>query len=52
MQIGDTREVNYHKFCSTCENAKKSENDDPCFDCLTQGWNYHSEKPINYKPKE
>lgn len=48
----NTKEVDFRKFCETCEHRKVKETEDPCNDCLTQGFNYGSKKPINYKEKE
>ena len=46
------KEVYFNEYCPKCKNWEKSEADDPCFDCLNQGWNEDSHKPICYKPKD
>ena len=44
-----TKEVNYNKYCRTCKYRSTKETDDPCNECLTQGWNVDSRKPIRYE---
>ena len=44
-----TKEVFFSKYCETCENSKLPETEDPCNECLAQGWNANSHKPIFYK---
>ena len=43
--------VEFDKWCKLCEHWEKREDEDPCFDCLNQGWNEDSTKPILYKEK-
>lgn len=43
------REVNFEKYCKTCENRKKDEKFDPCNDCLEEPMNENSEKPVYWK---
>jgi hypothetical protein len=43
------KEVYYDKYCSTCKNKKKAENEEPCWECLTTPVNEDSHKPIKYK---
>lgn len=47
----DTRvhEVDYHKWCPTCAHYELDEKKDPCHDCLNQGWNVDSRKPIHWE---
>lgn len=46
------KEVRFDQYCPKCEHWEKSEAEDPCYDCLNQGWNYESHKPIMFKEKE
>lgn len=46
------KEVRFDQYCPKCENWEKSEAEDPCYDCLNQGWNDESHKPIMFKEKE
>ena len=48
---GKQKEVYFHIYCVKCEHKDIPEEEDPCRDCLTQGWNIDSHKPINYKEK-
>lgn len=43
------KEVYFNEWCGKCVNSDKEENEDPCWDCLTQGWNEDSHKPIHFK---
>ena len=42
-------EVNFEKYCKTCEYRELDEKNDPCCDCLDHGCNSQSEKPVNWK---
>ena len=44
-----TKEVRFDEFCPKCKHWDKRENEDPCFDCLNQGWNEDSHKPIFFE---
>ena len=46
------KEVRFDQYCPKCEHLEKSEAEDPCYDCLNQGWNDESHKPIMFKEKE
>lgn len=46
------KEVRFDLYCSKCKYWEKSEADDPCWDCLDQGWNEDSHKPIRFEEKE
>lgn len=48
----NTKEVRFDVYCKTCKNYEKRESEDPCFDCLNQGWNEDSHKPIYYDEDE
>ena len=47
-----TKIVNFKKYCPLCEHEKVKETQDPCNDCLAQGGNYNTEKPIHFKEKK
>lgn len=49
MMENRTKEVYFNKYCRICKNWNVKETDDPCNECLTQGWNVDSRKPINYE---
>ena len=48
----DTKEVNFRLYCPKCAHYKLKETEEPCNECLAQGFNYDSHKPINYKEKD
>lgn len=43
-----TKEVYYSEWCKNCKYRDLDETHDPCNECLTQGWNMDSHRPINY----
>ena len=47
-----TKEVYFHEYCKTCKYKDKEDWDDPCNDCLAQGYNYDSHKPVEYQKGE
>lgn len=47
-----TKEVRFDTYCPLCKNYEKTEAEDPCFDCLNQGWNEDSHQPIYYEEAE
>lgn len=49
MDIGLTREVDYGYYCKRCQYRDKLEEEDPCFECLSNPTNLYSKKPTNYK---
>ena len=46
------KEVRFDIYCKTCKYADNKESEDPCWDCLDQGWNEDSHKPIKWEAKE
>lgn len=46
------KEVRFELYCCTCKHLSKDASEDPCWDCLNQGWNYGSHKPIKYEEGE
>lgn len=43
------KEVRFDQYCNKCKYQKKTESDDPCYECLNYGVNIDSRKPIHYK---
>lgn len=43
------REANFYKYCRTCKYKDLDEKFDPCNDCLAEGVNVDSEKPVYWK---
>lgn len=46
-----TKEVRFDLYCKQCLHWEKSEAEDPCWDCLNQGWNDDSHKPIYFEER-
>lgn len=42
-------EVDFNTYCKLCKHKDVLETDDPCNECLEQGYNYNTSKPVNYK---
>lgn len=47
-----TKEVYFDKYCPKCKHYEKSESEDPCYECLEDGWNDDSHKPVKFEEKE
>ena len=49
-----TKEVRFDKWCSKCKHEEESEFDvnSACFDCMYDGSNEDSTKPIKWQEKE
>ena len=46
-----TKEVRFDLYCKECVNYEKGEEEDPCWDCLNQGWNEDTHRPIHFADK-
>lgn len=44
-------EVNW-EYCKYCKYSKKTEQDDPCWDCLNEPVNDDSRRPLYYQEKD
>ncbi len=47
-----TREVRFDIWCAQCRHKDKPETEEPCRDCLDEGGNEDSEKPVRFEPLE
>ena len=45
-------EVRFDIYCEKCKYKDKAENEDPCWDCLTETVNQDSRKPVYFKEDE
>ena len=45
------KEVRFDIYCEKCKHKDLKENKSPCNECLEQGMNDNSEKPVNYESK-
>lgn len=43
---------NFRLYCPKCAHYEVPQEEEPCNECLGCPTNTHSEKPVNYKPKE
>lgn len=43
------KEVFFYKYCPTCKHINVSPDEDPCNECLTNGKNINSHKPVNWE---
>jgi len=50
--VRNKKEVYFAQYCSKCKFGPLEEHQDPCDDCIEQGWNENSHKPIKFEPKE
>lgn len=52
MDTNVYKEVDFYKYCPTCQYKETAEGEEPCNECLTNPSNVNSHKPVNYKEKE
>lgn len=45
-------EVNFEKYCKTCQHKELEEKFDPCNRCLEHGCNLNSHKPVMWEEKK
>ena len=45
-------EVDFHKYCNTCNHKDLEEKFDPCHECLSNPTNVNSVKPLRYEANE
>lgn len=41
--------VEFHEYCEKCKYWEKSEEEDPCFECLENPVNVDSHKPVKFE---
>ena len=46
-----TKEVRFDLYCKKCKHWNLEGYLEPCNECLTQGWNIDSHKPIRFEEK-
>ena len=47
--MNETKEVYFHLYCATCKYWNKSASDEPCNECLKEGSNIDSHRPVRYE---
>ena len=48
-QMNDTKEVLFDVYCPLCKHKGKKEDESPCDECLNEGVNLDSHKPVKWK---
>ena len=43
------KEVYFHEHCPNCKYWDLPESEEPCNECMKNGWNINSHKPIKFK---
>lgn len=49
MQDDGKKIVEFDKYCKTCLHKDKKETEDPCYECLMEGENVNSHKPVRWE---
>ena len=44
--------VDFGKYCKSCKHANKSEIEDPCFECMDEFINLHSDRPVKWEESD
>lgn len=50
--MNNTKEVYFDLYCSKCKHKDTNETEEPCNECLAQGFNLDSHKPVYFKEEE
>lgn len=48
-EVNPEKIVDFHQYCDICKHKDKSEQDDPCFECLDNPVNTYSRTPVNFE---
>lgn len=43
------KEVDFFQYCPTCKHKDINEVEDPCNECMDEGWNVESHKPVRWE---
>lgn len=46
------KEVDFYTYCPKCKHQGKAENEDPCWDCITEGVKEDGHRPVYFEEKE
>lgn len=49
--MNDYHEVDFYKWCPFCKHRDKTEQDEPCYDCLEEPVNVDSRKPVLWEER-
>ena len=50
--MNDTKEIDFRTYCNKCKYKDVEETENPCNECLAQGFNIDSRKPIRFKKED
>lgn len=48
---GAMKEVDYSKYCKMCKNRDLKENEEPCWECLTNPVNEDTHRPVMFEER-
>lgn len=43
------KEVYFHTYCEKCKHFPKTEDEEPCCECLEEPYNLYSHKPVKFE---
>ena len=52
LMVGNTKFVDFEKYCKTCEYEKKKDTDSPCNECLDTCAREGTDEPEMWREKE
>lgn len=52
MNNGETKFVDFRRYCKTCKHSKLREDQEPCDECLEYPVNEYSHKPVKWEAKK
>ncbi len=50
--VSNYKEVYFDPYCSKCKHLKKTEQDEPCDECLNHPVNEYTHRPVKFEEKE
>lgn len=52
MDNDSYKEVYFNQYCDSCRYCTRKEEEEPCYECLSEPENLYSHKPVKYIKKE
>lgn len=52
MQPNEMKEVDFYKYCKTCQYKNAQEQEEPCCYCVAEPVNQWSHEPVKYKERK
>lgn len=50
--VSNYKEVYFDPYCSKCKHLKKTEQEEPCDECLNNPVNEYTHRPVKFEEKE